>query len=57
MPAGVVYTDVNPDSVILKLQKDTFNLDLNNDGVVDFTFYRIRTILCDDNMLAPGPIW
>jgi hypothetical protein len=38
-PAGstIIYTDVNPDSSIL-LTTDSFNLDLNNDGITDFTF-------------------
>jgi hypothetical protein len=38
-PAGsnIIYTDVNPDSSIL-LATDSFNLDLNNDGVTDFEF-------------------
>jgi len=36
----IVYTDVKPDSVILKNRTDSFNLDLNNDGIIDFVFNR-----------------
>ncbi|HEX4374710.1 MAG TPA: hypothetical protein VHZ50_15510 [Puia sp.] len=38
-PTGstIIYTDVNPDSSIL-LTSDSFDLDLNNDGITDFTF-------------------
>jgi len=38
--SNIIYTDVNPDSVILKLSTDSFNLDLNNDGITDFVFNR-----------------
>ena len=30
--AQIVYTDVNPDAT----SSDTYNLDLNNDGTIDF---------------------
>jgi hypothetical protein len=40
-PTGsqIIYTDVNPDSSIL-ITTDSFNLDLNNDGIPDFEFRR-----------------
>src|SRR3984957_6178999 len=40
-PTGsqIIYTDVNPDSSIL-LSTDSFNLDLNHDGITDFEFNR-----------------
>lgn len=49
----IIYTDVNPDSVILKLSADTFNLDVNNDGVNDFLFLRSYTEdQCSDDLLG-----
>ncbi len=48
----IVYTDVNPDSVILKSEIDSFKLDLNNDGITDFEFDRFHIVLCDDNFLG-----
>ncbi|HSZ86912.1 MAG TPA: hypothetical protein VK787_12840, partial [Puia sp.] len=40
-PTGsqIIYTDVNPDSAIL-ITIDSFNLDINNDGITDFEFNR-----------------
>ena len=35
---SIVYTDVSPDLAILKFRTDSFRLDLNNDGIYDFTF-------------------
>jgi hypothetical protein len=35
--SNIIYTDLNPDSSIL-LATDSFNLDVNNDGITDFTF-------------------
>jgi hypothetical protein len=35
--SNIIYTDVNPDSATL-LSTDSFNLNLNNDGVTDFEF-------------------
>jgi hypothetical protein len=35
----IIYTDVTPDSAILSTT-DSFNLDLNNDGITDFVFKR-----------------
>jgi FlgD Ig-like domain len=35
--AQIIYTDVNPDSVITV--GNAYNLDLNNDGISDFQFY------------------
>lgn len=48
--SGIIYTDVNPDSVIVnsKLQNDTFKLDLNNNGIADFEFAKATIILCND---------
>lgn len=48
--SDIVYTDVVPDSVIVNstLQKDSFKLDLNNDGVIDFEFDRGDVVLCND---------
>jgi hypothetical protein len=37
--AKIIYTDVSPDSAILSTT-DSFNLDLNNDGITDFVFKR-----------------
>ncbi len=48
----IIYTDVKPDSVILKLPTDSFSLDLNNDGIADFEFDRSPIVLCDDNFLG-----
>jgi hypothetical protein len=36
----IIYTDVNPDSVILKSSTDSFRLDMNNDGINDFVLHR-----------------
>lgn len=34
----IIYTDVNPDSVIINTSRQLYNLDLDNDGVTDFVF-------------------
>src|ERR1700733_14822013 len=39
--AQIVYTDVKPDSVI----KGSYNLDLDNDGITDFTFQQSTAVL------------
>jgi len=44
----IVYTDVNPDSVILQLAPALYKLDMNNDGIADFEFDRSRIVLCND---------
>src|ERR1700689_236564 len=37
--SNIIYTDVNPDSVILDSNSQRkYNLDLNNDGIADFVF-------------------
>ncbi|HEX4375152.1 MAG TPA: hypothetical protein VHZ50_17735 [Puia sp.] len=36
--SNIVYTNVDPDSIILRSTTDSFNLDLNNDGITDFAF-------------------
>jgi hypothetical protein len=48
----IVYTDVNPDSLILKMNPASFNLDLNNDGINDFEFNSTKGT-CDDGLIAP----
>jgi len=48
----IVYTDVNPDSVILKMNPASFNLDLNKDGINDFEFNSTKGT-CDDGLIAP----
>ena len=48
----IVYTDVKPDSLILKNHTDSFKIDLNNDGIPDFEFARSHVVLCDDNILG-----
>lgn len=51
--ATIIYTDVNPDSVILKSFTDTFKLDLNSDGVNDFMFLRsYKEDRCGDGLLG-----
>ncbi len=35
---NIIYTDVNPDSTIRANPSQQYSLDLNNDGVSDFTF-------------------
>jgi hypothetical protein len=42
----IIYTDVNPDLAIL-LASNSFNLDLNNDGIVDFVINKFsRSTAC-----------
>ena len=48
----IVYTDVNPDSVILQINPASFKLDLNNDGINDFVFNSTKGE-CGDGMIAP----
>lgn len=48
----IVYTDVKPDSVILKTNPTSFNLDLNNDGINDFVFNSTKG-KCEAAMIAP----
>lgn len=35
--AGAVYTDINPDSVLVN-DNEFYNIDLDNNGVIDFQF-------------------
>jgi hypothetical protein len=51
---GIVYTDLIPDSNILKLRNDTFKLDINNDGIYDFEFHKYITTVCIDNWNGGG---
>ena len=37
--AQIVYTDVNPDST----SSGTYNLDINNDGIIDFTLRKTNS--------------
>jgi hypothetical protein len=39
----IIYTNVNPDSVILSAS-DSFDLDLNNDGITDFVLERFSKL-------------
>lgn len=48
----IVYTDVKPDSLILKTNPSSFNLDLNNDGINDFLFNSTKS-KCEAAMIAP----
>ncbi len=49
----IVYTDVKPDSAILSTT-DSFNLDLNNDGIPDFEFQKSIFIMeCGHNPEVP----
>ena len=40
--AGVVYTDIDPDAFAITLT-DTIDIDMNNDGIVDFQFRGLGT--------------
>ena len=40
--AGVVYTDIDPDAAAIT-SMDTIDIDMNNDGIVDFQFRGIST--------------
>jgi hypothetical protein len=53
-PVGskIVYTDLKSDSAILKSPNNSFNLDLNNDGIVDFEF-NYTSSACGDGLIAP----
>ncbi|HLY71804.1 MAG TPA: hypothetical protein VKR53_18850 [Puia sp.] len=44
--SNIIYTSINPDSVILKSTTDSFDLDLNKDGTNDFIFHRSYTVTC-----------
>ena len=45
--AQIVYTDVNPDATCTGTASCLYDLDLNNDGVIDFTFkYLVSTGPC-----------
>lgn len=45
----IIYTDVNPDSAISG--NSAYNLDLNNDGIYDFT---IKTVF---GIVSVVPMW
>ena len=47
----IVYTDVKPDSVIIKMAPALYNLDLNNDGIIDFQFSSTERI-CGDGLVT-----
>lgn len=46
--AQIIYTDVNPDSTVTRttLGTNTYSLDINNDGIVDFNINALRTFGC-----------
>jgi hypothetical protein len=58
--AQIVYTDVNPDTTVTCSTypcNKSYNLDLNNDGTVDFTLYSIFDSLhCTPSIFSPNVI-
>lgn len=54
--SNIIYTNVDPDSSILLLT-DSFNLDLNNDGITDFEFKKsLSSSECGHNPEVPPTV-
>ena len=55
--AQIIYTDVNPDSTITclgSLCTKSYNVDLNNDGISDYSISSIRS---GNNCQHGGVVW